>query len=74
MVLHDGAPTHIILTVRRHLTKRFPNRSFGRFGSVAWPARFSNLNSLGFYLWGDMKTKMYRGEIDTVDVLRRVFS
>ena len=72
--LHDGAPPHISREVRRHLHRTYPDRLIGRFGHIHWPARSPDLNPLDFYFWGDMKGRVYKSEIGTVDELRdRIF-
>lgn len=72
--LHDGAPPHISVEVRRHLNQTFPDRWIGRYAPVQWPARSPDLNPLDFYLWGHLKAKVYQEEIRDIEHLRaRVF-
>lgn len=72
--LHDGAPPHVSRVVREHLDQAFPHRWIGRRGPVNWPPRSPDLNPVDFYVWGDMKNKVYCTEVPSVDDLReRIF-
>lgn len=60
----DGAPAHYALSVRQLLDREFPGRWMGR-GSVrhsapvAWPPRSPDLTPLDFWVWGDMKQRIF---------------
>lgn len=56
----DGAPAHFGRYVRDYLGEIFPERWIGRGGSIEWPPRSPDLNPLDFYLWGHLKTEVYR--------------
>ena len=56
----DGTPPHFALNVRAYLDQTFPDRWIGRAGPFAWPPRSPDLNPLDFYLWGHVKTAVYR--------------
>lgn len=55
----DGAPPHFGINVRQYLNDTFPNRWIGRRGPVEWAARSPDLSPLDFFLWGDLKNKVY---------------
>lgn len=57
---HDGAPPHYSGQVRQHLDQVFPERWIGRGGPRQWPARSPDLTPLDYYLWGHMKTLVYK--------------
>ena len=48
--MHDGAPPHFSVNVRRLLNNRFRDRWIGRGRSIPWPPRSPNLYPLDFYL------------------------
>lgn len=57
----DGSPVHNARVVTRWLNANFPNRWIGR-GSplIGWPPRSPDLTPLDFFLWGLIKSKVYR--------------
>ena len=60
--MHDGALPHFALADRAILRQRFQTQ---------WPARFPDLNSLNFYLWGHLKAIVYFTPIHNVEILRQ---
>lgn len=66
----DGAPPHWGLQVRAALNVEFPNRWIGRGGSTPWPARSPDITPLDFFLWGYVKTKVYKHKITDIDDLK----
>ncbi|OXU17613.1 hypothetical protein TSAR_007725 [Trichomalopsis sarcophagae] len=52
------------------LNDRFPNRSIGRGGPIAWPPRSPGLIPLDFYLWGYHKNTVYREKLTTAYDMR----
>lgn len=68
--MHDGAPPHIFLPVRNYLNETFPNRWIGRHGPINWPARSPDLNPLDFFLWGYMKSEVYKTPVNNVQELQ----
>lgn len=68
--MHDGAPVHFSVIVRDHLHVVYPNRWIGRGGPQQWPARSPDLNNLYFFLWGHLKTLVYKTPINTLEDLR----
>ncbi|XP_025270745.1 uncharacterized protein LOC112639812 [Camponotus floridanus] len=57
---HDGCPSHYSRTAREVLDREFNGRWIGRGGPVNWPARFPDLTSPDFYLWGYIKSEVYK--------------
>ena len=69
----DGAPPHYQINVRQYLNQIFPNRWIGRRGSMEWPARSPDLTPLDFFLWGHVKSIVYKTKpLDLADLRRRI--
>ncbi len=66
----DGAPPHFALDVRTTLNREFPGRWIGRRGSIEWPARSPDLNPLDFFLWGHLKSVVYKTQPTSLEDLR----
>lgn len=67
---HDGAPGHYATAVRSYLDELFPGRWIGRGGPREWPPRSPDLNPLDFYLWGYLKSIVYRKGAQTPSELK----
>ena len=67
--MHDGAAPHFSRMARHYLKDHFPGKWIGRNGPVAWPPCPSDLNPLGFYLWGHVKNEVYSTPVTNVDEL-----
>jgi hypothetical protein len=63
---HDGTPAHYSRLVT-HLNLTFPERWIGRDGHVQWPPRSPDFTPLDFCLWGWMKSKVYKENVNTRD-------
>ncbi|KZC13168.1 hypothetical protein WN55_05871, partial [Dufourea novaeangliae] len=48
------------------LNRMFPTRWIGCGSNIAWPARSPDLTSLDYFLWGTLKTEVYREPRTTV--------
>lgn len=68
---HDGAPAHYSRQVREFLNIAFPQRWIGRGGEIQWPPRSPDLSPNDFSYWGFMKTKVFSGELENIDQLKR---
>lgn len=66
-LLQDGAPPHFNRKVRLFLDQTFPNRWFGRNGPVQWPPRSPDLTPCDFFLWGYMKSLVFRTPVETME-------
>lgn len=67
----DGAPPHYQINVRQYLNQIFPNRWIGRRGSIEWPARSPDLSLLDYFLWGYVKSIVYKTKPLNLDDLKR---
>lgn len=57
----DGCTPHHAVIVRTWLNQNFPGRWIGRSSPlIAWPPRSPDLTPLDFYLWGTLKSKVYK--------------
>jgi len=71
---HDGAPPHYTRHVTEYLNESFRNRWSGHGGPVAWAPRLPDLTPLDYYLWGHMKTLVYKTEVESRAALHdRIF-
>lgn len=66
----DGAPPHFVRPVRNFLDTVFPGRWIGRRGPIEWPPRSPDLTPMDYFLWGYLKSKVYRTKPDNVEVLK----
>ena len=69
----DGAPPHNVRTVRGYLYQEFPQRWFGRRGSIEWPPCSSDLTLMDFFL-GFLSRTMFMREIPTINELKNYIS
>lgn len=69
--MHDGAPPHFSVDVREYLHEQYPNRWIGRGDDapVQWPPRSPDLNMCDFFLWGALKTEIYKTPVNTREEL-----
>lgn len=56
----DGASVHSTLEVRAWLNEHFPHKWIGRYSENPWPARSPDLTPLDFFLWGYLKSRVYK--------------
>lgn len=67
----DGAPAHTAGASQAWLHANFANRYIGRGSILNWPPRSPDLNPLDFFLWGYVKSGVYRHSVDDVGTLRQ---
>ncbi|KAJ8949642.1 hypothetical protein NQ318_010058 [Aromia moschata] len=69
--MHDGAPPHFARIVREYLNEQFPGRWIGRGNDapISWPLRSPDLNPCDFFIWGDLKQKVYSVSIENEEQL-----
>uniref|UniRef100_V5I843 Transposable element Tc3 transposase n=1 Tax=Anoplophora glabripennis TaxID=217634 RepID=V5I843_ANOGL len=75
--MHDGAPAHSTVVVRRWLNLNYPNRWIGRGNEapISWPARSPDLTPMDFFFWGHIKSIVYATPVDSVEELQeRIFA
>jgi hypothetical protein len=69
--MQDGAPPHWAVDVRNFLNDRLPGRWMGRASpNMPWPARSPDLSPCDFFLWGYIKSIVYREKSATVEELK----
>ena len=66
----DGAPAHWGLRVRNFLNTNFPECWIGRDGPTPWPPRSPDMTPLDFFLWGFVKTRVFRTPVNDIPELR----
>lgn len=66
----DGAPPHYAVLVRNYLDRVFTDRWIGRRGSIEWPPRSPDLTPLDFFLWGYLKSRVYKNRPHTINELK----
>lgn len=67
----DGAPPHYVLPVRQWLDAHYPDKWIGRRGPVEWPPRSPDLAPLDFFLWGHLKSVIFKTQPPNIDQLRQ---
>jgi hypothetical protein len=67
--MRDGALAHFSHAVRDVLNNTYHGRWIGRGGHTAWPPHSPDFNPLGFYLWGQLKTRVYAAPVDNKERL-----
>ncbi|KAJ8941821.1 hypothetical protein NQ318_006798 [Aromia moschata] len=69
--MHDGAPPHFARIVRQYLNEQFPGRWIGRGNNapISWPPRSPDLNPYDFFIWDDLKQKVYSVSIENEEQL-----
>ncbi len=66
----DGAPAHFSKRVRAWLNQKFNDRWIGRGGPISWAPRSLDLNPLDFFLWGHLKTNVYKTRVEDINDLK----
>ncbi|KAL1517988.1 hypothetical protein ABEB36_001678 [Hypothenemus hampei] len=65
----DGCPAHNTALVREYLNRNFPNKVISGWGNILWPARSPDLTPANFFLWGYVKSTIYRFQDDRANNL-----
>lgn len=69
--MQDGAPPHWAVAVRNWLTENLPGRWMGRDSpNLPWPANSPDLTPCDFFLWGYLKSLVYRTQPHNLDELQ----
>ena len=66
----DGEPPHFALRVRDYLNEVFPQRWFGKRGSIKWSPRSPDPTPMDFFLGGVIKNKVYEKNPKTINELK----
>lgn len=69
--IQDGAPCHRARVVHDRLQALFPGRVVGIGHGIEFPPRSPDLTPLDFYLWGFIKSNVYRTPPANIQELRR---
>lgn len=69
--MHDGAPPHFSIAARQFLDVRYGRRWIGRAGPQSWPPRSPDLNPLDFFVWGHLKSLVYKTAVINEEELRQ---
>ncbi|GFS76059.1 putative transposable element [Trichonephila clavipes] len=70
----DGATCHTALATIDLLKDTFGDRLISRFGPVNWPPRSCDLTPLDYFLWGYVKSLVYKDKPQTLDHFGRQHS
>jgi hypothetical protein len=69
--MQDGAPPHIGRAVQQLLRNHFTDdRVISRYFHMAWPPRSPDLTPCDFWLWGYLKSNVYRGGVANLNDLK----
>jgi hypothetical protein len=69
--MQDGAPPHWSRQVRNWLDEKLPTRWMGRgSANMPWPPRSPDLTMCDFFLWGYLKSVVYRKKLQNVQELK----
>jgi hypothetical protein len=52
------------------LNEKFDNRWIGRGGEISWAPRSPDMTPLDFFLWGHIKTNIYKTNVRDLDDLK----
>jgi hypothetical protein len=66
----DGPFSHFSKDVHAWLDETFGGRWISRGGPISWASRSPDLTSLGFLLWGYIKTDVYKMKVEDIDKLK----
>lgn len=66
----DSAPAHFSKEVRECLNENFNDRWIGRGGPISWAPRSPDLTPLDFYLWGYIKSNVYKTKVEDICELK----
>lgn len=66
----DGATAHTAQASMIVVRELFPGKMISRFGDIPWPARSPDLSPCDFFLWGYLKSVVYRNEPTTTAQLK----
>lgn len=66
----DGATPHFANQTIALLKEKFNGRVISRNGDVNWPARSCDLTPLDFFLWGYVKSQVYKNNPHSINKLK----
>jgi hypothetical protein len=56
----DGATSHTAQDSMAAVRNLFPNHVISIYGDITWPARSPNLSARDFFLWGCLKSQVFK--------------
>ena len=56
----DGATSQTAKDSMAAVRNFFPNHVISRYGDITWPARSPNLSACDFFLWGYLKSQVFK--------------
>jgi hypothetical protein len=65
----DGAKSHTARMSMEKLREMFPHR-MPRFRHLNWPPRSPDFSALDFFLWGYLKSRVFKARPDNLDELK----
>lgn len=68
--MQDGAPPHIFKPVKQFLSNTFGDRVISRQFPVTWPARSPDINPADYWLWGDLKERVFLSRPTSIHQLK----
>ena len=66
----DGCPAHYSIAARRLVSTMFNNKTIGRGAGIEWPPRSPDLTPMDYFLWGDLKRRVYDIPVNSIDELK----
>ncbi len=69
-----GVSIHFSKQVRSWLNEKFDNRWIGIGGAISWAPRSPDMTPLDFFLWGHIKTNIYKTNVRDLDDLKNRIS
>ena len=69
--MQDGASPHTANKVLDYLNLTFPDKLISLKTEKIWPPHSPDLNPLDYYLWGYLKSVVYKNEPRTTEELKR---
>ena len=61
---------HAERNVKNYLNEQFPDRWIGKGSNIHWAPRSPDLTPLDFFVWGYIRSKIYRSRISNIDELK----
>ena len=72
ILMQDGATPHTANYTKEFLKANFGERVISNGFPIWWPARSPDLNPCDYWLWGDLKRRVYKHKIENIEELRDV--
>ena len=70
IIMQDGAPRHIANPVKSLLHETFEDRVISRQFDNEWPPRSPDLTPADYWLWGYLKSRVYRNKPANLHALK----